>query len=313
MIHRQRVADTSPSALEKPYSNRVKDQSLHGQTELQAVMKAYSQHLDEGQPAVQFSYPYERYRDREVKRALRQLFDGKCAYCESVYAGTQPMDVEHWRPKGEVHRQGTKVKEPGYYWLASTWNNLLPSCIDCNRARSQYDILRQEIISLGKANQFPIRGPRCLPRPDSDPTNITQQLNLLNEQPLLINPCVDLPEEFFTYDGRGVILPRPAAGHERERAQASIRVYALNRSDLVSERLAMRKIVDHRLGLIATLAKLCAKAHDDDYLQESLADLISFEIDNLFEMSHDPRPYAGMVREMLRAVDAALEEHRDRG
>src|SRR5262245_57287852 len=42
------------------------------------------------------------YKDETVKQALAQLFGRKCAYCESVYTATSPVDVEHWRTKGGV-------------------------------------------------------------------------------------------------------------------------------------------------------------------------------------------------------------------
>ncbi len=47
-------------------------------------------------------FRFKVYKHSEVRRALEDLFHGKCAYCESRYIGTQPMDVEHWRPKGRV-------------------------------------------------------------------------------------------------------------------------------------------------------------------------------------------------------------------
>lgn len=313
MIHRPRVADTEPSTLAKLYGDRVKPPKVAGKTELQAVQDAFRKHLGEGRQAIDFGFPFARYTDPEVKRTLRQLFDGKCAYCESIYAGTQPMDVEHWRPKSEVHVDGPAKKEPGYYWLAAAWSNLYPSCIDCNRARSQFDRLEGKNINLGKANQFPIRGPRCLPTPDYEPDSREVMDALRAEDPLLIDPCAEDPEPFFTYDSRGVVLPRAPSGPDAERARESIRVYALNRSELVNQRLAVREIVEHRLELIAALANLYSRLGADDDLREALADLISFEIDNLLEMRDDSRPYAGMVREMLRQVDRALEPFRRRG
>ncbi|MEF9674035.1 hypothetical protein QNM99_25505 [Pseudomonas sp. PCH446] len=44
------------------------------------------------------------------------------------------MDVEHYRPKGAVSEDAS---HPGYWWVAMDWDNLLPSCIDCNRKRKQ--------------------------------------------------------------------------------------------------------------------------------------------------------------------------------
>jgi hypothetical protein len=105
------------------------------------------------------SFPFKAYKADDVVAALEQLFRGKCAYCESSYAQTQPADIEHFRPKGAVmiERPGERPhrRKPGYYWLAAEWDNLLPSCIDCNRARTQDfpdDDLR---LVRGKENRFP--------------------------------------------------------------------------------------------------------------------------------------------------------------
>ena len=109
-----------------------------------------------------FSY----YKNDAVKARLVDLFHGKCAYCESFYSSTQPMDVEHFRPKGAVAEDD---EHPGYYWLAATWENLLPSCIDCNRQRNQFDVVEGETISLGKKDRFPIGGTRArTPNDDLD-------------------------------------------------------------------------------------------------------------------------------------------------
>ena len=102
-------------------------------------------------------FAYKVYSDGTVKQALERLFHGKCAYCESNYMHVHPTDVEHWRPKGQVEDdQGKKIK-PGYYWLAADWNNLFPSCIDCNRRRYQkVGLGNGEAVLLGKKDAFPL-------------------------------------------------------------------------------------------------------------------------------------------------------------
>src|SRR5688500_10656800 len=82
------------------------------------------------------SFTYAAYKLPTVKEAIQTLFHGKCAYCESNYTNVHPVDVEHFRPKGRIVVEG-KPSKPGYYWLAARWENLLPSCIDCNRERKQ--------------------------------------------------------------------------------------------------------------------------------------------------------------------------------
>ena len=92
---------------------------------------------------------YKAYKNPDIRAALEEAFGGKCAYCETYYAATQPVAIEHYRPKGEVTIDGKRVP-PGYYWLASEWTNLLPSCTDCNSPRKQD--LPEESRTAGKAN-----------------------------------------------------------------------------------------------------------------------------------------------------------------
>jgi 5-methylcytosine-specific restriction endonuclease McrA len=103
------------------------------------------------------------------RAALGGSVADECAYCESRYAGTQPMDVEHFRPKGKVlEDDGTEVR--GYYWLASEWANLLPSCIDCNRERRQWLADLGAVRSVGKGERFPlVKGSRRAPAPATAP------------------------------------------------------------------------------------------------------------------------------------------------
>jgi uncharacterized protein (TIGR02646 family) len=88
-----------------------------------------------------------------ARESLMKTFGGKCAYCEGLIENTQPGDVEHYRPKGGVLVDGEL--KPGYYWLAATWDNLLISCIDCNRQRKQL-IKGLGRVKAGKLNQFPL-------------------------------------------------------------------------------------------------------------------------------------------------------------
>ena len=95
------------------------------------------------------------YSNPDVKAALADVFGGKCAYCESRYDRTQPVDVEHYRPKSEV--KVGEVKVGGYWWLAAVWSNLLPSCIDCNRARSKTSRVTARARGRGEGQSVPTR------------------------------------------------------------------------------------------------------------------------------------------------------------
>lgn len=60
------------------------------------------------------------YSRDSVKLALINLFEGKCAYCESKVNAVAARDIEHYRPKGQIDPgSGEEVIKPGYYWLAA--------------------------------------------------------------------------------------------------------------------------------------------------------------------------------------------------
>lgn len=60
----------------------------------------------------------DRYKTQDIRDALRDIYNGKCAYCE---LWVEQSHVEHYRPK--------KI----YYWLAYSWDNLILSCATCNQ------------------------------------------------------------------------------------------------------------------------------------------------------------------------------------
>ena len=47
-------------------------------------------------------FTFAAYKLDPVKEALNATFEFKCAYCESFFGATQPLDVEHYRPKSGV-------------------------------------------------------------------------------------------------------------------------------------------------------------------------------------------------------------------
>lgn len=241
---------------------------------------------------------FAQYKDDAVKDTLGLLFAGKCAYCESFYSSTQPMDVEHYRPKGAVSVE-TPADEghPGYYWLAASWENLLPSCIDCNRQRTQEEVVDDTSTrtkKLGKKDRFPVAGTRAR-RHDED---------LAAERPLLLDPSTDDPFRFLRYDLElGLVLPRYKSGKKHDRAVASIEIYGLNRSGLVQDRRHVIRMIDHRLSLIGRLGGLRERVADRPDVQQVLDDVIGQEIVVLRDLAQPNRPYSGLVRQLLAELD----------
>ena len=151
----------------------------------------------------------DHYKDVEVKKALEKLFHNKCAYCEGQSTSQGPWDVEHYRPKGRVKENSN---HPGYYWLAYTWDNLLPSCTFCNQRRIDQATWDDPVTgpAAGKLDQYPLL--------DEQDRAMDPDADLDKEKPLLLNPCVDQDcETFFRYDIQGHILPAEAGNLRAEK------------------------------------------------------------------------------------------------
>lgn len=286
MIRVDRNGVLEPASLKRPYGGG----RFKGKTEAERVAIEFADHVRAGGTPETFSFTYERYSDADVKFALNQLFGGKCAYCETRYAATQPVDVEHWRPKSEVHERdanGVRIVLPGYHWLASAWENLLPSCIDCNRERGQKDYVTGVEETLGKANQFPVNGPRLAPPAPGAPPVV--------EDVLLLNPCVEDPREHLDFRDDGAVLPR----QDSPKGLASIRVYALNRTELALDRLGIARLVEQRLRTIEGLARAIRDPALPENVRRDLQDLVAHEIDTLHEMAEPDREYAALARQLI--------------
>lgn len=236
MIHVDKPPGSRPAALDK------KDKD--GKTELQRAKAFFRKRAN---AAAKFKF--EAYGEDQVRDALNGLFHFKCAYCESSYGATQPVAVEHYRPKGEVTTPAGTLK-PGYYWLAAEWENLLPSCTDCNSER-YHKLEDGSEIKYGKANLFPIDGPwppRLTPGGEA------------KEKALLLHPCHEHPEQHLVFLDDGVVQPAlDPAGGEDPKAKASIPVYGLQRPQLVQARKERRfELEPHLADLTSTLQKIQA-------------------------------------------------------
>lgn len=233
-------------------------------------------------------FTFRLYKSPDVRQALERLFHGKCAYCETRYAHQAPVDIEHYRPKGAV--EGDK-DHPGYWWLAASWENLVPSCIDCNRRRTQMLAVPDKgtfaeltpnpysatpaPASAGKKDAFPIAGTRALSHTD----------NLAAERPYLIDPAGDQPDDHLDYyldhaqDGvapLALILPRmrppgdpdrhPAAPAGEDgpsiRGLMTIQTCGLNRLALVQERTAVLRRLEFLRDLVFQIEKAGRELQD---------------------------------------------------
>ena len=71
-----------------------------------------------------------------IRDALLLMSQYKCCYCErKIGAGTAEMHIDHFRPKS-LYPQG--VVE---------WENLLPSCADCNRSKQAFNPEKEPMVN----------------------------------------------------------------------------------------------------------------------------------------------------------------------
>ncbi|WP_163544366.1 hypothetical protein [Occultella kanbiaonis] len=235
---------------------------------------------------------YSVYKAPDVKEALERAFANKCAYCESTYGATQPFAVEHYRPKGEVTINGVRTP-PGYYWLASDWDNLLPSCTDCNSPRAQELPGIKE--TAGKANAFPI---------GSESRRATRPGQEDREDRLLLHPYLDHPEKHFEFvwqttgiDEGWVRASRNDSGRESRKGQTTIKVCALQRRGLVeARRRVVRQLVGHLESLAALKAAIGRHPQDQglrEQFERGVADVATFVADDA--------PYTAMTRQVVAA------------
>jgi hypothetical protein len=230
--------------------------------------------------------------DRIYKEAMSYLLTlskGKCAYCESNIPLTHPGDVEHFRPKGRIrdHLTGKIVRlpddsrdHPGYWWLAYEWENLLPSCIDCNRRR------RHDNELGGKGEFFPLRGNRAL-QPGEE----------ANEEPLLLNPSSPSfsTADHFEFHEDGMIKPISDAGAE------SCKIFALNlREPLVMAR--RQRFKEAKRAFNELLNTLIAHGLGEDALSEHEIELRR----EINQMWMGEAPYGACTREALGQIVEVL-------
>lgn len=153
-------------------------------------------------------------------RALGSLLSNKCAYCESK---VEPGLLAQYRPFEQAAALDGSVSPDHYWWLAWEWSNALLVCGECASSKSSY---------------FPVKGPRAEPE---------SSLNaLLAEEPLLLDPTVDYPEEHLIFPIEPPLELRPRS----ERGEVTIRLLNLNRPPLLHRRLAVfQDVLGDLMGL----------------------------------------------------------------
>ncbi|MCD2175046.1 hypothetical protein [Rhizobium sp. C4] len=238
-------------------------------------------------------YPFKAYKNKRLGELLQEVFHSKCAYCESSMAAVQPQDVEHFRPKQAVLINGA-LDKPGYYWLASHWPNLLSSCIYCNRPNRHKIGSKAAARALGKGNEFPLEVEANRAR--------SHTIDIAQEKPLLLDPCVDEPSEHLTFFCNGWIEARKDdAGIPSSRGSKTIDILALQRPGLKNERHARATLI---LGDLVMYDALEAEVAKGEGSRTNLA-LATVRIDQYLK---DNQPYLGMARQLIEGRKPGLIE-----
>lgn len=145
------------------------------------------------------------YADSTVKAQVKFDQHDKCCFCEAKFTDNGYGDVEHFRPKKAYRKRGVRRRTyPGYYWLVYDWNNLMFSCDKCNRSY--------------KKNDFPLGNEATRKLSHNHPNNLN------NEDRLLINPLIEEPSDFITFNEE---VPVPVNGSLK--GDMSITTYGLKR------------------------------------------------------------------------------------
>jgi len=124
-------------------------------------------------------------------------------------------------PKGEgfpPSPKGTLKENPkhsGYWWLAYNWDNLLLSCKKCNQH---------------KGTKFPLK--------DESKRAFSENDDLRKEEPILIDPLTENPEDFIEYDiPKNDKTPMIKAIGKCERGDKTINeLTGINDDELLTER-----------------------------------------------------------------------------
>jgi uncharacterized protein (TIGR02646 family) len=205
----------------------------HGLPEREALCIAWQQ------GAKKLDFKASVYAHESVKAALKVMQHDKCCFCEAKLSHISYGDVEHYRPKGGYKQTpADALQQPGYYWLAYTWENLLLSCTLCNQ---QY-----------KKNVFPVHKPEYR-------SVLSHDYDLSQEEPLLINPTLVNPQDYI-----GFREEVPYAINGNVHGTTTIAVLGLDREALNENRRSQLAALKGLLDVVALVASQPELAVNDE-------------------------------------------------
>jgi len=154
------------------------------------------------------------YKGKFDRKDLKEIYNNKCGYCESLLEISCLMNIDHYRPL-----RGVKglTDHRGYDWLESEWSNLISCCNVCNNK---------------KRHSFPIEDEKKrISKPQKNKNEwLANSSSFLNEKALILHPEIDEPEKHFYLDIKGVFK------HITNRGLITINTCDLNRKPLILNR-----------------------------------------------------------------------------
>ena len=222
-------------------------------------------------------------RWKVTKEQLKKETYDKCAYCEVHFSIVAYGDVEHYRPKSI------------YWWLAYAYENYLPSCQICNQKFKSDKFprsgrkMKAPRISKNTTDAFIARKAGRL-APDLLDTAAGLPINDFidahnTERPLIINPYVDNPVDYFAYeidDTKREVRVVPIDSSVEKFVEAAEEVYGINRKELNELRYL------HLLSFRIHRATLEDSGISDTTRQLNQRGILLLKSDRF--------PFAGMVR-----------------
>lgn len=217
-------------------------------------------------------HDFEKHRTyiSRLSKNLKLLYNYKCGYCETRINPGSYMPMDHYRPKGKLKDEESHT---GYYWLWYEWTNLVPACTTCNSAKSTYFPID---TSEGERVTVPPMDNGCL---DMEACRVDSKIHIA-EEPLLLHPEVDRPEEHL------IFLPNGEVKGISLKGKTSVGIYKLSRTELL---MARKGVIDRFFKAVATP------------LQQSIKnginkDILLYALDNVFNImkrAREPhRPYS---------------------
>src|ERR1051325_9409158 len=155
----------------------------------------------------EYSFKYTPGSIERVMEALRKIFAGKCAYCEVKLDKDRPGALTFFRPRQNALQSDGHTSPGHYWWLSWEWSNLYLACSTCIRT---------------KGRRFPTAKKR---RAKAGTFGVA----LLEEEPLMLDPCSDEPAEHLSFGDTGEVEPEGGSA----RGSTTIGVLGLNRDTLV--------------------------------------------------------------------------------